>query len=94
MNRRELTLAVMDSQTDSLSSAACGRTVALVLDKITDALSAGQKLSLVGFATLEVVGRKGRTVRNPQSGAMMDISPSKGVRFRLSPKLKARINGR
>ncbi len=46
------------------------------------------KLPLAGFGTFVVVNRKGRTGRNPQTGAPIQIKASKVVRFRPGKELK------
>ena len=92
MNRRDLALAVMGSQKEGLSQAACGRVVDLVVDRITGALAAGDQVRLNGFGTFQVKGRKGRTGVNPQTGAAVEIPPSKAVKFKPATALKEELN--
>jgi len=63
-------------------------------DVVTDALVAGGKVQLVGFLTIDVVERKEREGRNPQSGEPMKIAASKAPRFKVGKKLKDAVNGK
>jgi len=59
-----------------------------VFASITDALTKGDKVQLVGFGSFEVKQRSERVGRNPQTGAEMTI-PSKRVPvFRAGKQLK------
>ena len=46
------------------------------------------KLALPGFGSFAVSERKARKGRNPQTGEIIDIQASKGVRFRAGKALK------
>ena len=63
-----------------------------VVKVITNALVAGEKLSIVGFGTFEVVERAAREGRNPQTGESMMIKASKTIKFKLAKALKELIN--
>ena len=54
----------------------------LVLDAITDALVAGEKVAITGFGTFEVRDRKEKQVKNPQTGKMMTAPASKAPAFK------------
>lgn len=59
---------------------------------ITGALSAGEKVTLVGFGTFSVGERSAREGRNPRTGQKITIPASKVVKFKpgkgLSEKVK------
>ena len=55
---------------------------------VADALSGGDKITLVGFGTFEVSKRSEREGRNPRTGAALKIPASKTVKFRVGSKLK------
>lgn len=58
------------------------------MDAVTEALSYGDKVSLVGFGTFETRHRKARKGRNPQTNEEMTI-PAKDVpAFRAGKNLK------
>jgi DNA-binding protein HU-beta len=58
---------------------------------VTDALAAGDKITLVGFGTFEVAERAEREGRNPRTGETLKIAPSKVVKFRVGSKLKGAV---
>ena len=58
------------------------------MDVVKDALKDGEKVSLVGFGTFEVVQRAERKGRNPQTGKVINIPSKKTVKFVPSKKLK------
>ncbi len=49
------------------------------------------KVTLVGFGTFAKVRRKARKGRNPQTGEVIKIKASNGVKFRAGKKLKEAI---
>jgi DNA-binding protein HU-beta len=63
----------------------------MVFELIGDALAAGDKVAVPNFGTFQVTERKARTGRNPQTGAVIHIGPSKGVSFKISRNLKDRL---
>ncbi|MBD2866043.1 MULTISPECIES: HU family DNA-binding protein [Paenibacillus] len=61
------------------------------LGEVTDALSAGGKVQLIGFGTFETRTRSGRTGRNPQTGQEIKIPASKVPAFKAGNKLKEAV---
>lgn len=61
------------------------------LDEITLALEAGEKVQLIGFGTFETRKRSGRTGRNPQTGAAIEIPESIVPAFRAGSRLKEAV---
>ena len=70
-----------------LSKAAAEQVLASVLGAITDAITAGEKVTLLGFGTFSVSERAAREGRNPQTGATMSIPAKKVVKFKAGTKL-------
>ncbi len=62
-----------------------------VIDTITDALTSGDKVQLVGFGTFEVKTRSEHTGRNPFTGEAMTIAESKHVSFSVGKALKESV---
>lgn len=60
--------------------------VDFMLDKMKGRLVSGESVKLSGFGSLVVIRRKGRLGRNPQTGARLQLRPSKYVTFRPSRK--------
>ncbi|RAU95957.1 HU family DNA-binding protein [Paenibacillus sp. YN15] len=56
--------------------------------EVTEALSAGDKVQLVGFGTFETRKRSGRTGRNPQNGDPIAIPESVIPAFKAGNKLR------
>lgn len=63
-----------------------------VVKVITNALVAGEKLSIVGFGTFEVVERAEREGRNPQTGQSIMIKACKMPKFKPAKALKDLVN--
>jgi DNA-binding protein HU-beta len=59
---------------------------------VTDTLSSGGKLSLIGFGTFSVSERAAREGRNPQTGAAIKIAAKKIARFKAGSDLDAKLN--
>ena len=61
-------------------------------DAVTDAMQAGEKVSLVGFGTFSVGDRAARQGQNPQTGAKINIPAAKVPKFKAGKALKDAIN--
>jgi DNA-binding protein HU-beta len=70
-----------------LGKAAAEKVLASVLGAITDAMAAGEKVTLLGFGTFSVSERAAREGRNPQTGATINIPAKKVVKFKAGTKL-------
>ena len=90
MNKRELTDRVGESSGLSKSDAASA--VDAVLSAISEALVAGDSVTLPGFGTFEVRSRAAREGRNPQTGETMQIAASKAPAFKAGAALKKSVN--
>ena len=90
MNKQELVEIVAESS--DLSKAAAGRVVDTVFDTITDTLSKGDQVTLVGFGTFLVRDRAARTGRNPQTGEPIEIAAAKNPAFKAGKALKDAVN--
>ncbi len=61
------------------------------LESIKEILQSDQKLTLTGFGTFEVVERKERKGRNPQTGEEIVIPATKVVKFKPGKVLKEAV---
>lgn len=61
------------------------------LAEVTEALSNGDKVQLIGFGTFETRKRSGRVGRNPQTGEDINIPESTVPAFKAGNKLKEAI---
>jgi DNA-binding protein HU-beta len=80
------------SQRTGLARNDAAKAVDGVFDAIRDALKTGDEVRLTGFGTFVVAQRAGGKGRNPQTGAEIEIKPSKQPRFRAGKPLKDALN--
>ena len=62
-----------------------------ILDEISNALKAGEKVQLIGFGTFETRKRSGRIGRNPQTGESIQIPETTVPVFRAGNRLKEAV---
>ena len=86
MNKTELIAAVAESS--EMSKASASKAVDATLSAITDALKAGDQVTLIGFGTFSVRKRAARTGRNPQTGKTMKIKASNVPAFKAGKGLR------
>jgi integration host factor subunit alpha len=60
--------------------------VDFLLERIKATLIEGENVKLSGFGSFNVIQRKGRLGRNPQTGQRLQLPPSRYVTFRPSRK--------
>ena len=90
MNKTDLIEVIAD--TVEISKAAAGRALDAVIGSITDSLSKGKPVALVGFGTFTVSKREQRTGRNPQTGEAITIPAANVPRFKPGKNLKDKVN--
>jgi len=89
MNKAQLVEEVV-SQT-GLTKRAAREAVDAATSVITDALARRDKVTLVGFGTFQVMERKARTGRNPQTGEIVQIPAKKAPKFNPGKGLRERV---
>ena len=89
MNKTELINAVAEKA--GLSKKDADKAVAAVIESITETLTAGDKVQLVGFGTFEVRARNARTGLNPQTKEKIEIPASKLPAFKAGKAFKDAI---
>ena len=85
-NKAELVEEV--AQSTGLSKKDAEAAFNAVFAGVTDALSRGEKVQLIGFGTFEVRERAARKGRNPQTGAEIEIAATKVPAFKAGKALK------
>ena len=90
MNKTELVAAI--SEKTELTKKDSEKALKALIDVVAEELKKGEKVQLVGFGTFEVVERKEREGRNPQSGETMKIAASKAPKFKAGKALKDAMN--
>jgi DNA-binding protein HU-beta len=90
MKKTEFVEAVAASAEISKVDAAAA--VEAVLNVVTDALKAGDQVTLTGFGSFLVRERDARTGRNPRTGEEIQIKASKVPSFKAGKALKDALN--
>lgn len=89
MNKMELVSAMADKS--GLSKKDCEATLSALIETVTDALKAEDKVQLVGFGSFEVKKRDARTGRNPRTSEPVEIPAAKLPVFKAGKALKDAI---
>jgi len=90
MNKSELVSAIAEKA--AITKKDSEKLVQAFVEVVTEELSKGGKVQLVGFGTFDVADRKAREGRNPQTGKPMTIPASKAPRFKVGKALKDAVN--
>ncbi|NDV47685.1 HU family DNA-binding protein [Paludibacter sp. 221] len=90
MNKADLINAI--STQSGLSKADSKKAIDAVVKSITDALAAGDKVSLIGFGTFSVATRAERQGINPATKKAITIPARKAAKFKAGAELANAIN--
>lgn len=90
MNKTELITRI--SEKTELSKKDAEIVINAFIDVVGDALVSGEKITITGFGSFEVVERAARIGRNPRTGKSIQIPKSKSPKFKPSKNLKEAIN--
>lgn len=90
MNKTELVAAIAEQA--ELSKKDAEKALKAFTDVVTEELTKGGKIQLVGFGTFEVSERAAREGRNPQTGKTIKIAASKAPKFKAGKALKDVVN--
>lgn len=90
MNKGEL--VEMVAKDCDMSKTDADQVLSAILGAITRAITAGDKVTLVGFGTFSVGERPAREGRNPQTGEPIQIPAKRTVRFKAGSKLVEAVN--
>ena len=66
--------------------------VETIFDSIIESLQSGDKIEIRGFGSFRTRERRGRTGRNPKTGAKVEVPPKKIPFFKPSKELKDYVN--
>jgi DNA-binding protein HU-beta len=91
MRKQDLIDAVAAEQ--NLPKRQVGMVVDAVFNAIRDAMAQGEKVTLTGFGSFEVVHRNEREGRNPRTGKTITIAARKAPQFRAGSELKRAVSG-
>ena len=90
MNKAELVAAI--AAKTEFSKKDSEKALKAFIDVVTEELTKGGKVQLVGFGTFEVNDRPARTGRNPLTNEPINIAASKAPKFKVGKALKDVIN--
>ena len=90
MNKQELIENIAASA--DITKAAAGRALDSMIDSITNSLTKGDSVVLVGFGTFSVRDRAARMGRNPQTGEEIQIKAARVPAFKAGKALKDSVN--
>jgi len=66
--------------------------VETIFESIIQALQTGEKIEIRGFGSFRTRQRRGRTGRNPKTGAKVEVPPKRIPFFKPSKELKDFVN--
>lgn len=89
MNKAELINLIAEKTGDT--KVKVGEFVEAFVSSVTETLKSGDGITLVGFASLNTVGRKERKGRNPQTGADLQIPAHTVVKFSAGKDLREAV---
>lgn len=92
MNKTELIESI--SNKAGVTRAVAAQTLDATIASITEALTAGDAVALVGFGNFKVSERAARTGKNPATGEALEIPASKVAKFVPGKALKDAVNGK
>jgi DNA-binding protein HU-beta len=90
MNKAELIDAIASES--GLSKVDAKKALDGFVTATSNALKAGDRISLVGFGSFSVSNRAARTGRNPQTGKEIAIAAKNVIRFKSGAELSANVN--
>ncbi|MBD2464671.1 HU family DNA-binding protein [Oscillatoria sp. FACHB-1407] len=89
MNKGELIDAIAEKA--SVSKKDADRILTAALETIQEAVSSGEKVTLVGFGTFEPRERSAREGRNPKTGETMTIPATRVPAFSAGKLFKEKV---
>lgn len=89
LTKKDFVESVKDAQITTIEDATVA--VNTILEDIVNALSKGEKVSIVDFGTFQITERKERKGINPITKEVINIPASKVIKFKPAKKLKEQI---
>ena len=91
MTRSELIDLMADSQ-NQLSTKDVELAVKLLIDHMSETLSAGQRIEIRGFGSFSLHSREPRQGRNPRTGDAVELRGKHVPHFKPGKELRERVN--
>jgi len=89
MNKADLVVKIANQT--RLTKKASREAVDAIISAITNSLAKRERVTLVGFGTFQVMGRKARRGVNPQTREALDIPAKKIPRFKAGKGLREKV---
>jgi len=89
MTKKELVNAIADKADLSMKDA--NTALNSFVEAFGDAMKKGERIQLPGMGTFKVDTRSARVVRNPQTGAKLNVPEKKVVKFKAAPGLSEKL---
>jgi len=89
MNKAELISEV--SRKVGITKKDAGNVIDVIVEAITNTLSKGERVTLVGFGTFQVMKRKARRGVNPQTRKAITIPAKKVPKFKAGKSLREKV---
>src|SRR3954463_15861954 len=70
----------------------CEAVVNAILDRISEALAAGDRVEIRGFGAFSVTTTRARQGRNPRTGESVAVGEKKNVHFKTGRDMRKRLN--
>ena len=90
MNKSDLVNSIAEKT--GLSKTKSNDVIDAFVSAVTESLSKGEKVTLVGFGTFDTITRQSRRGRNPKTGAELVIPEKKVARFKAGTGLSNVVN--
>jgi len=85
MTKKDLVAAI--AKDSGLTVKDAGKALNSFVSSVGKAMKKGQRLQLPGLGTFKVTKRSARVVRNPRTGAKLNVPAKKVVKFKAAPAL-------
>ncbi|MCR5180720.1 MAG: HU family DNA-binding protein [Bacteroidaceae bacterium] len=89
MNKTELTNAIAAKA--GITKVDAKKALDATIESITEALKAGEKVTLIGFGTFATSERPARQGVNPQTGQTINIAAKKIAKFKAGAELEEAV---
>jgi DNA-binding protein HU-beta len=90
MNKADLVNSI--AKQTGLSKSKSSEVVDTFVSVVSESLSKGEKVTLVGFGTFTTSQREARKGRNPKTGEVINISAKTVARFKAGSDLSKSVN--
>jgi len=84
-------IALLAVRQDALTRDDIDEAVSIILEQISQALSAGERIEIRGFGSFTLHARRARVARNPRTGELVALPVRHVPHFRAGKELRERV---